>query len=96
MIEVYKHVKGPYSVDTLCIKLEDTGSRGHEFKLKKDNAAKAVLPVRLKFFSLGINNTWDRLPSHVMDAPRINCFKTRLDKHLTQYRYSRYSFYDII
>ena len=35
MIEAYKHVKGTYSIDTPDIKLEDTGSRGHEFKLKK-------------------------------------------------------------
>jgi len=56
MIEAHKHVNGAYSVDTPYIELEDTGSRGHEFKLKR-GAAKAV---RLNFFSLQINNTRNR------------------------------------
>jgi len=89
MIEAYKHIKGTYSVDTPSMKLEDTGSRGHEFKLKKERAAKAV---HLNFFSLRINTTWNSLPSHIescdiVDAPSINSkfnlIKVRLDKYRT-------------
>jgi hypothetical protein len=43
MIEAYKHVIGAYSVDTPYIKLDDTGSRGHEFKLKNENEMNIVL-----------------------------------------------------
>ena len=71
MIEAYKHVKGTHSVDTPYIKLEDAGRRGHEFKLKKEGAAKAV---GLNFFSLPINNTCNGLPAHVLDAHNINSF----------------------
>ena len=42
MIDAYKRVQGTYSFDTRYIKLEDAGSRGHEFKLKKEWAVKAV------------------------------------------------------
>ena len=34
-----------------------------------------------------INNTWNRLLSHIVDAPSINSFKARLDKHWTQCQY---------
>jgi len=78
MIEIYEHVKGTYSFNTPYIKLEDTGSRGHEFKLKKERAAKVV---RLNFFSLRINNIRNRLSPHVVDKPSINSFKAKLDKH---------------
>jgi len=86
MIDVYKHVKGTYSVDTPYIKLENTGSRGHEFKLKKERAAKDGC---VSFFFLRINTTCNRLPSNLMDAPSINSFKARLDKHWTQCQYSQ-------
>jgi len=76
MIEAYEHFKVKYSVDTPYTKLEDTGSRGHELKLKKERAAKAV---SLNSFSFRINNTWNRLPSYVMDPPSINSFKARQD-----------------
>jgi len=82
MIDTYKYVRGTYSVDIPYIKLEDTGNRGHEFKLKK----RVAKSVRLIFFSLRINNTWNRLPS-VVDTPSINSFKARLDKHWTHYEY---------
>ena len=66
MSEAYTHVKGTYPVDTPYTKLEDTDNRGQVFKLKKERAAKTVL---FNFFSLRINNTRNKLPSHVVDAP---------------------------
>ena len=67
MIEAYKHVKGACSIDTLYIKLTDIGNRGHEFKLKKERAAKTIGLT----FSLRIDNIWN-----------IKSFKARLDSVL--------------
>ena len=86
MIEAYKHVKGTYSVDIPCIKLEDPCSRGHVFKLKEKRAAMAI---RLNFFSLRINNTWKRLRSHVVGAPSINSFKAKHLQTVAKIRYTK-------
>ena len=32
-------------------------------------------------------NLWNRLPEQVADAPTLNCFKARLDKLWSEYRY---------
>jgi len=37
--------------------------------------------VRQNFFSLRIVNEWNKLPQDVVEAPLINTFKNRLDRH---------------
>ena len=32
------------------------------------------------FFTARVVNLWNSIPSLVVDAPSLNCFKTRLDK----------------
>ena len=39
------------------------------------------LDIRKHFFSQRVVNAWNKLPQHVVDAPSVNCFKNRLDKH---------------
>ena len=36
-------------------------------------------------------NTWNRLPADVANAPNLNAFKSRIDKHWLQYGYSQHS-----
>ena len=88
MIETYKHLTGKYSVDAKYIKLDDTTTRGHKYKLKKKRTNKSI---RQQYFSCCIVNAWDGLPSEVVEAPSLNAFKARLDKHWRHFRYCKHS-----
>ena len=50
-------------------------TRGHSLRLQK---------IRTKYdlckFCFAIVNIWNSLPSHVVSAETVNCFKTRLDR----------------
>ena len=39
------------------------------------------------FFANRIVNIWNSLPSHVVSAETVNCFKTRLDRFWLNQRY---------
>ena len=91
MIETFKILNGLYDKEA-CISLKRaiySKTRGNSMKLYK-------LPsknnTRKFFFSVRIVDTWNSLPQHVIDAPSVNAFKTRLDKFwqnqalLTDYR----------
>ena len=54
-------------------------TRGHIYKLKKEQVRK---PVRQLFYS-----NRNALPDHVAEAPSVNAFKGRLDKHWQGLRY---------
>ena len=53
-------------------------TRGHQWKLSKP---RAVSRVRRNVFSVRVINDWNGLPPSVVDAPSLNAFKARLDKH---------------
>ena len=91
MIETYKHLTGKYSVDADYLRLDDTNTRGHRYKLKKERTNKSV---RQQFYSYRIVNAWNGLPSEVVEAPSLNAFKARLDKHWRQYRYCKHPVFD--
>ena len=55
-----------------------SSARGHLGKIFKRHALKIA---RKNLFSERVVNDWNRLPSHVIEAPSINIFKNRLDKH---------------
>ena len=79
VIEMYKHTHGKYTVVAEYIKMDtDSRGRGHKFKLKKQRATKTV---RQHYFSNRVTNTWNMLPADVVDAPSLNSFKARIDKH---------------
>jgi hypothetical protein len=37
--------------------------------------------IRKNSFNIRIANYWNKLPENIMNAPSINSFKNRLDKH---------------
>ena len=80
MIEVFKMMTGQYDTALPCIlsKHEDSTTRGHSFKLKKERANTSV---KLNFFKNRVINYWNRLPQEVISAPSLNSFKNRLDAH---------------
>lgn len=79
MIEVFKLSKGFTKVDKNKF-LSYTGSsktRGHYLKLEK---YRPRLDLRKNFFSHRIVNSWNALPSYVVEADSVNTFKNRYDK----------------
>ena len=91
MIETYKHISGKYQVDAEYIKPDVSLTRGHSFKLKKERAKKNI---RQQYYSNRITNSWNMLPAEVVNAPSLNAFKSRLDRHWQQYRYSQHTVHD--
>jgi len=55
-----------------------SGQRGHSLKLFKPRCRTTV---RQNFFSLRIVTEWNKLLQDVVDAPSVNAFKNRLDRH---------------
>ena len=53
-------------------------TRGHSLKL---NVTRANKTLRSRFFGLRVVKDWNALPEHVVTAPSVNAFKSRLDKH---------------
>ena len=84
MIEVYKITHDLYDpeVSNLLImhNTSDEGitTRGHEYKLQK---RRAKGNIRKHSFTHRVIDTWNNLPSKVVEAPSISSFKRRLDKY---------------
>lgn len=80
MIETFKILHGIY--ENQCFpqlpRVSYSATRGHNFKLFKNRSAKSV---RQHFFTLRIVDTWNSLPYEVVNAPTVNVFKNRLDRH---------------
>ena len=52
-----------------------TALRGHDYKLYKRKAQK--LNIRKNFFTLGITDSWNKLPHEVVNVVSLNAFKAR-------------------
>ena len=81
MIQVYKIMTGKDKIDReQLFQLADSNYalRGHSLKIRKD---RRNLDIRKHFFRKRVVNTWNKPPQHVVDAPSVNSFKNRLDKH---------------
>jgi len=93
LIEAYKYLHGlnkvencPHPPQAQEENREDMiQTRGHDLKLKK---LSCNTNVRKGFFSLRVNEWWNSLPMEVAQAPSLNCFKSRVDRHLEHFRYS--------
>ena len=85
LIEAYKYTHNYYNVNANLLKLDQkTNLRGHAYKIIKQSCK---LNVRQNFFSLRIVNQWNSLPSSIVEAPSVDSFKARLDKHLASEMY---------
>ena len=87
MIEVFKYLRGMYSVKSseLLPRAPVTALRGHDFKLMKRHCRSHA---RLTIFSFRVVTLWNNLPSEVVSAPSLNTFKGRLDKYWGHHCYS--------
>ena len=79
MIEVFKFTKRitKMNPNNLFNYSTSTRTRGHQFKLVKDRPR---LDIRKNFFTHRVVNSWNALPSYVVEAESINMFKNRYDK----------------
>ena len=80
MIEMYKRLNDYYDEDFPWLQRDENsnGLRGNDAKLvkfRRTNAAKR------RAFSVRTINDWNGLPNEVVNAPSINAFKARLDRH---------------
>jgi len=87
MITVYQVLRQGVDVDAPKFFSTATSSttRGHQLKLLKP---RAVSRVRRNAFSVRVINEWNALPPSVIDAPSINAFKARLDRHWVHEMYT--------
>ena len=59
-------------------------TRDNGFKIYKE---KSKSKIRANFFGNRVANIWNTLRASVVQAPNINCFKSRLDKLWEPHRY---------
>ena len=70
--------------DKLFTTITDTRTRGqnlHKYKLFK---RRSRLNIRKNVFSNKVADTWNNLPDSVVEAPSVNSFKSRLNRHWAQ------------
>lgn len=80
LINMYKYTNHLYDVKPVAREDPDDTRRGHSSKLHKTTCRRNR---RLYFFSLRVINWWNKLPQEIIDAPSVNAFKNRLDKHFS-------------
>ena len=87
LLEIYKILNGQYDKDTVqFVKLwkeeaKRTSPRGQQEKLYPQQSH---LDLRKYSFTVRVTKYWNELPEDVINAPSINSFKNRLDKHYDQ------------
>ena len=85
LIETYKLLTHKERIDpNQFFQFSDNGYalRGHSLKLYKPSVR---LNIRKQFYSYRVIDSWNQLPQHVVEAPTVNTFKNRLDKHWKRY-----------
>ena len=87
MIQVFKIANNYY--DTITTKSlfnfsNNTRLRGHNLKIIKQTVNKSKYA---NFFTNRVVNTWNKLPSHIVNAKSINEFKNLFDEHNKEYQY---------
>ena len=80
MIQTYKILHGidKIDMDKLFTPALYRATRGHSYKLQEKRSR---LNVRANTFSNRVVDTWNNLPENVVNAPSVNAFKSRLNKH---------------
>ena len=85
---MYKYWHKVYNVDSsklLPLKVSTKETRGHSHKL---DTVRPHLEIRKKFFSHRVTKAWNALPKDAVEAPSVNAFKGRIDRHLRNIKYS--------
>jgi len=87
-IEVYKYIHGHYHVNTgnflQPFDSKSVFTRGHDRKLLK---IRCRTGLRSNYFTYRVVNVWNNLPQDIVNAPSLDTFKSRIDKHWAQLYY---------
>ena len=90
LIEVFKIVKGLEGINlyhpfkpapSLLTEGPSSSTRGHKFRLSVESNGLGFR-VRDNYFTNRSVKHWNELPQEVVEAPTLNSFKAKLDKHL--------------
>ena len=86
MIEMYKRLNDCYDEEFPWVKIDNNpkGLRGTELKIVKERKTNAA---KRNAFSVRAVNDWLSLPDHVVNAPSVNAFKARIDRHWEKSQY---------
>ena len=85
VIEIYKYTHNIYKVPSKPFQLDnDESRRNNGYNLLK---TRCVTLIRRNFFGNRVLKWWNALPSEVVQAPNLNTFKARLNKHWKEYWY---------
>ena len=84
LIQIWKIMHGKSPLLTHLFMLQDTVTRGHNFKIF---VPRFHTDVRKRFFSVRMIETWNSLPHNVVSAPTLTCFKSRLHLAMTNLLY---------
>ena len=80
MIEVFKLTHEMYDEEVkLDLPMANDARRGHRYKLYKQRTLN--LDIRKYCFTNRVVETWNLLPSEVVESDSINTFKNRIDRH---------------
>jgi len=84
LIETYKILAGKEDIDRdqlFQLTSNINSTRGHRLKLSKKHCR---INVRKFFFSQRVVDSWNSLPSDIVESPSINTFKNRLDDYISR------------
>ena len=87
MIQVFKIANeyyDPITTNKIFKFSENTRLRGHNFKIIKQSPNKTKFS---NFFTNRVVNTWNKLPSNIVNANSINEFKNLFDKYYHDEQY---------
>ena len=77
LIELFKIVKGFEGIDVADLNLQFSSiGRGHMFKLYKKRFRTDIGKFN---FANRVVNSWNELPTYVVESTSVNMFKNRLD-----------------
>ncbi len=84
MVQVYKimHDLDHVDKDKLFTRSTYASTRGNRYKLFKKRAR---LSSKLHTFSHRVVEVWNKFPDNIVEAPTLNTFKSRLNKHWHTY-----------
>ena len=78
MIETFKIMQQKYDSPDMSPAIDGHHTRGHRYKLFK---SRPKTRLRQHFFTARIIDTWNSLPSKVVEAPSVKAFEHRLDRY---------------
>ena len=85
MYKICHNIYDPLTTNTLFKFSDYDKTRGHRFKLTKNQPKNTPLQ---KFFTNRVTTAWNKLPDTTVNASSINAFKNKVDKLYKRLLYS--------